>query len=728
MAKLIKSTVAFYITLMSLSGFASNFISPKLTCITDTPVSFVNTCSPDVVLRVSMQDATNLDSLNLNNFLPLSLFENGAGKFVKIIHPSVPASTSVAYFGFAKSFIGLPAKKLMVEFSSWPNSSAVGISQMLSNGKVINGFEGNVFFNFSPENNVANSCTSDASSTLHFPVLRCPVVSTSTNPNLVISAVAPTEFLGIPSPKIGALGKIEKLLNTPTPLFMTGFGVAVNKNLYQALQRSNQSQGLIPSFCSIGDMANASCQPSLTSASIASLLSTQGSLRSANGLIQGDNTPLHVNIYNPASSTQAATGINFLNTPCGNFTKLTIKSPSNLDFVSSADNSLTFFTHLQDSEMSAADGLKRAQTGYAIGVLPLSIVPTAEDNWNFIRVDNQSPNFSPTGDKDPTNRVGMTSGNYGFITTSFAISPLKENALVKSLASALVSALQNISNTDLPGVAYLDGSNTDLLDKQSSLTRALPNNCAPLITATKSQPYQSRNNISYVGASEVVTTQYLNGNSYQTIKSPVGKPVVTWANDHVTKTITYTYADKTSNSVISTVPPKVVTSYVNDKQTIQSYFGDGYSTTQLYNASGSVVSWGSDHETQTTTYSFPNGGTNVVSIKYPGQPLSAPSYNGGTETVTMHFFDGSPDGVVSYQGKPKTSFSNDGGTKTVTYTFPDATTNTVTYVGTAKIDTTYTPTSATTVTTYNFPDGSVNIIMKIVSGGAATNGTYSDVP
>jgi hypothetical protein len=249
--------IAFvFISFAGAQSFAAGKAAvPALACRTDAPANFVNTCSPDVVFRVSTQDGTNLDDLSLGSLLPLSLFDTAASKVVKIVTTTAQSSDSIAYFGISKpSVTGGSAKRLMVQLTSWPNSSAVGISQMLSKGSPAKGFTGNVFYNFSPEKNIANTCSVDTlTSTDSLPVLKCPTVSTSTLPNLVISAVAPGEFLALPAPTRGSLGKINKLLNPPTPLFLTGFGVAVNMHLYKALQAANQSMGLIPSSCVSGD-------------------------------------------------------------------------------------------------------------------------------------------------------------------------------------------------------------------------------------------------------------------------------------------------------------------------------------------------------------------------------------------------------------------------------------------------------------------------------------------
>jgi hypothetical protein len=75
----------------------------------------------------------------------------------------------------------------------------------------------------------------------------------------------------------------------------------------------------------------------------------------------------------------------------------------------------------------------------------------------------------------------------------------------------------------------------------------------------------------------------------------------------------------------------------------------------------------------------------------------------------MRYFDGKPDASATFKGTGNTTFSSDGGTKTTVYTFPDATTNTITLVGTRKVDiVSYTMTSYSITARFTFADGTTN--------------------
>jgi len=713
------SMKALYFALLILpfasspSFAATKTTVPTLTCRADTAANFVNTCAPDMVLRVAMKDGTNLDELNLANFLSLTLFDSGV---VKIVTPGNPSSKSVSYLGTTKaSATDGVSKRLAIQFSSWPNSSAVGVSQMLSKGSPAAEFPSNVFFNFSPEANIQNNCKSDVTSAADAPVLLCPVVSKSTSPNLVISAVAPNEFLGLPSPKSGSLGKLS-LINKPVPLFLTGFGVAVNNNLYKAIQQDNIAKGLISASCTLGDKANAACQPSLKSSYISSLLSTQGSVKSSSDLFAGDHNPIFVNTYSKASSTQAATGIMFLNNPCGSFTTPGNSSPNNLDFVGNNNSSPRFVVQSQTSHDEVVNWLN-GSTGYAVGVLPLSISPLSTDNWSYIRIDGQSPNFSATGIPDTKNRIGISSGNYRFATTSFALTLAGSSpSPLNSPINELVKGLQNISNTDLTGVAYLDGANSDLTGKQSAVSRAQSNNCSPLITINKGLAFLLASNSSFGPEdTQCKSTKYVDGSNIQICSKALNNSV-SWSADHITKTTTYTFQDGSKNIVPANIAPVVKTTYLNDTQTVTTTYGDGTVNASVNKSVSSSDNWGIDHVTKTTTWTFADKTTNNTTTIVPAVQVGTPTYNAGVQSVKVHYSDNSPDVVQTNTGSPSVSFSPDGSTKTTTWTFPDRTTNQVTEkaLSSTSANFIYTPDSYTKTVTYSFANSVKNSVVKTV--------------
>ena len=66
--------------------------------------------------------------------------------------------------------------------------------------------------------------------------------------------------------------------------------------------------------------------------------------------------------------------------------------------------------------------------------------------------------------------------------------------------------------------------------------------------------------------------QYSDGTS---ITNTAISVAVTWADDHITKTVTYTFDDGTSNPVVSVVPGVTSIVYSVDSETVCTRFGDG---------------------------------------------------------------------------------------------------------------------------------------------------------
>ena len=98
---------------------------------------------------------------------------------------------------------------------------------------------------------------------------------------------------------------------------------------------------------------------------------------------------------------------------------------------------------------------------------------------------------------------------------------------------------------------------------------------------------------------------------------------ITWAADHITKTTTVTYGDGKSTSSTATVPGTVGTpTYAAGVETKVTTYGDGTTATATFNATKTAVTWASDHVTKTTTYTFADTTTNPVVTTVPGKVTS----------------------------------------------------------------------------------------------------------
>ena len=87
----------------------------------------------------------------------------------------------------------------------------------------------------------------------------------------------------------------------------------------------------------------------------------------------------------------------------------------------------------------------------------------------------------------------------------------------------------------------------------------------------------------YVANVEVVN--YSNGTSVTNVATSAP---VTWADDHITKTITYTFADGTTNPVVSVVPGISSVFYSVNSETVFTKYGDGTTSSTTNTAKTSL--------------------------------------------------------------------------------------------------------------------------------------------
>jgi len=538
-----------FLALQVTDGIAATTV---VQCDTSTPVKMVNTCAPEVTLNVAAtgQVFNAISNVPVELSIVGSLFDTSTLPIIKIVKSG--ATSHLSFYGLLKqSVFGGNSKRVLVNITAWPNSSSVGISQLLS-GKItitqlmetslneitsltkaakstaISGYPNNAFYGFSPSTKyIANSCVQDASSTQQAPTLNCPVTSISYKPNLVLSHVEPNEYQALNVPVTGILGKLSLVKSVPT--FLAGFGVAVNDSFYRALQGQNVRDGVLPLSCSIGDKSGV-CQPSIKQAQLASLMSKEGSVKSASHLIPGEETILTLNQAHITHSAKAVQNLLLLNNPCGR------ASNSTLTPVSSADNSSKLQvkeTYLTNDEVGLAIS---TGTGYQLGLQPLS------SNALFIKLDASSPNFDINGQVTYQNRTQTANGLNPLATMTYSVRLVKEDAGVKAAADAFWLALQSSAWSDIKGLAYFDGaSDSSTTPKQSNVRRLQNTNCSPLIhyknTAVIYPVVRNPNNISnpdsILASLSVLVSGLPNGESL-TLLNNGSDPVTVFANGNIT--------------------------------------------------------------------------------------------------------------------------------------------------------------------------------------------------
>jgi hypothetical protein len=178
------------------------------------------------------------------------------------------------------------------------------------------------------------------------------------------------------------------------------------------------------------------------------------------------------------------------------------------------------------------------------------------------------------------------------------------------------------------------------------------------------------------------------------IVSKLTKSAIKWSSDNITRTTTYTYADKTTYVVVATVQPTTSSSVSGIIKTTVSTYGNGKVVTTKETATlvpGSVT-YNLDYSTKSSTYRFLNSSTIVV---------------------------------TSLLSKTAVKWATDNVTRTSTYTYADRTT----YVVTVTVPPTVTDSWAadhitkTTLTTYG--NGKTSTAKTIVPGTIGTP-TYNN--
>ena len=119
----------------------------------------------------------------------------------------------------------------------------------------------------------------------------------------------------------------------------------------------------------------------------------------------------------------------------------------------------------------------------------------------------------------------------------------------------------------------------------ASIISAVLTACAGLdvgntVAVTPSASVTSR---TYVANVEVVN--YSNGTSVTNVATSAP---VTWADDHITKTITYTFTDGTTNPVVSVVPGISSVFYSVNSETVFTKYGDGTTSSTTNTAKTSL--------------------------------------------------------------------------------------------------------------------------------------------
>ncbi len=479
-----KLIAAASLALCSSLSFAA---TAKLACDPSTPLEMINTCAPEAQLFIGGSSALGGA---LTTVVPADLFDTSKPLITVVDGAGSSQSKEVsAWYGMSLSALtGGVSKRLFVVYNK-NNGSAAGVSMVMAktdpkNAKGTNIAESQVVA-VGPVAGARNSCIETAGGTLERPKFTC--TSTAwTQADLAISDVHSTELYALYSQ--AAKAKVTDY--TQKPLALQGFGIAVNWNFYQALQRQNIADKLIADTCE--GTVSAACQPSIRSSDYATLISKNASSfpKSAAIFVSGDATALNLARRDDLSGTQASSNIFFANNACGIVPAKSKGLGGGLQIAGALESVAGKLTIDELAVSGDVTTRLNSSVGYAIGAVGLgSSQDDAVGKWKWVRIDGQSPNYNPDGTKAYKNRTQFANGNYPFAMVAFGIYP---NAFFKKpvagsyklqLSEAVIAGLRDSTLHDLTGVAYIDGvADTDAAKpKQSKVTRLNGNNCSPLI-------------------------------------------------------------------------------------------------------------------------------------------------------------------------------------------------------------------------------------------------------
>ncbi len=394
---------------------------------------------------------------------------------------------SIGFFGWSKaSLTGGTSKKLLVLFSS-ANGSAAGINQVIAaNGAAP---EAQVV-NVGPTATcVSNSLTAGGlSSTGQLTAYKCAGY-TARVADVALSDVRVSEFpatddLGNPV-IVGNAAALSETIQTA----LEGFGIVANNNMYFALQQQNVADGILAASCITGNSATnynttAACQPTISKAQYANIAA--GNYGSAADLLPGV-LPAGTGVLNlvrrvPTSGTQAASGIYFLGAPC-----LSLLGNAQVPAIAGSYGNFNVIEGSQtDDVLSAMKNPAQPASltsGYNIGVVSLEKADSDLGSANattyqgrFVRLNNSSSNyqFADATSYDPKRRSNIIRGTYDFVTEMAAYVGGTANT---ALATELLNDIQDPSQSNIAGIAYLQG--TPVAGLSAAVSRS-GNNCNPL--------------------------------------------------------------------------------------------------------------------------------------------------------------------------------------------------------------------------------------------------------
>jgi hypothetical protein len=263
------------------------------------------------------------------------------------------------------------------------------------------------------------------------------------------------------------------------------FGILVTEALYNAMQTyQRDTTHELPSSCVTGDYTTGNCQPNITKAQYASIVSLTGGYHTDWSPIVGTaGTGKAVNLCRRVntSGTQASSDIFFLSSPCAN----TAVNAGALVVATAADSDANFIVTEGSGTGDVKSCLVAANTAnnFAIGVV--SMENSVAAGYKFIKLNGVSPNFKTDGTADITQRQNAVDGKYEFAFEPVTIWRNDLDAAHKTFMNQVVTYLSTPTLTNLTGFWQLPGlyDNATYPSQVAKGVRSAnggPNSCQPL--------------------------------------------------------------------------------------------------------------------------------------------------------------------------------------------------------------------------------------------------------
>jgi hypothetical protein len=491
-----------------IAGSASSFAAGIL-CETTSSLKFVTTCTPEVTYFIAGSSALggSVEKIIKTYFDTTTMYP------VKVVDNNTTfGSKVIAYYGMSIPTLTTTSKRMYIVYNSY-NGSAAGVSNVLADSKLISPVtvpESQValvgpYSLDKGKNYSAAICESNSASTALAPMVTCSSASprnVSTQADVGLSDVKANELVSLYYDAIkGGAAKASSVIANfnQQKIAMQGFSVAVNDKLYDAMAKAQFGDACVGVY-------TLACQPNITSAQYASLVTREGSIKSAAALV-GDITltgKLIVARRDQLSGTQATSNLFFAGNTCnavnpdvktgklgGALTVLRTETaapgytPSATDTLASAELALMSVKEFPQTG-DLQNLLRTNTTDYVIGVVATDASESASSlgttKIKLLKLNGSSPDFAKgststtpalTGAALSTNIID---GSYPLQMTAYAVYPKTQTGDKAKITTALLSDLSKFNSLKPLPLGFFSGSN-----QTTTVSRYEGNNCSPLI-------------------------------------------------------------------------------------------------------------------------------------------------------------------------------------------------------------------------------------------------------